>query len=617
MPKPSDVLTKAASGTDPVAVGGAADQGLDDLKSLRRRLSELQSALTAAESRQGSDKVPAGTLENLVQARLRDFAATMTGWFWETDAALRFTYFSPSVEDITGVPAEWHYGKTREDFGLPESVRPEDWEAHLDCLRRREPFTDFVFQRRGPDGVRWMRTSGKPVFDGLGNFWGYRGTASVITEEMEAKQRSERLTAAIENLDELFVLWGPDDRLVACNQQFRDINARVIDSVQPGGLFEDHIRAAMAAGLYPAAEGWEEEWIQNRLAQHRDPGAPFEMLRQDGRWILLREQRLPDGSTATISTDITLRKQAEQALADKHDILNTVLATIPDGVQVLDRTLDLVAWNDRLFDVLELDAAEILHAENPGQAFQDARAENISDSTKETRSGMATLEIMGRTSAPVQYDPIRYEQQLISGKWIECRGHPLPGGGSLAIYRDINESKHLFAQLEELATTDALTGVPNRRSFLERATGEFSRAKRNRHDMSILMIDVDHFKAINDRHGHAAGDQVLRHIAQACNGALRGSDILGRIGGEEFAALLPEADGATAGLVADRLRRAVVNIASETGATRTPVSVSIGIATSQLCAESLETIMANADTALYQAKQDGRNRAVALAGSES
>ncbi len=128
-------------------------------------------------------------------------------------------------------------------------------------------------------------------------------------------------------------------------------------------------------------------------------------------------------------------------------------------------------------------------------AFQDAMAENISDSTKEARAGMATPEIMARTSAPVQYDPIRYEQQLSSGKWIECRGHPLPGGGSLAIYRDIGESKQLFAQLEELATTDALTAVPNRRSFLERAAGEFARAKRTRRNMSILMIDVDHFKA--------------------------------------------------------------------------------------------------------------------------
>ncbi len=361
-----DVIAKAASGSDPAAVGEAAHQGIEDLKSLRRCLSELQSQLSATQSQQGGDNGPPGAVEKLVQERLQGSATTMTGWFWKTDAALRFTYFSPSVEDITGVPAEWRYGKTREDFGLPESVRPEDWEAHLDCLRRREPFTDFVFQRRGPDGVRWMRTSGKPVFNDFGNFQGYRGTASVITEEIEAKQRSERLTAAIDNLDELFVLWGPDDRLVVCNQKFRDINAKVIDSVQPGGLFEDHIRAAMAAGLYPAAEGWEEEWIQNRLARHRDPGAPFEMQRQDGRWILLAEQRLPDGSIATISTDITQRKQAEQALADKHDILNTALAANPDGVQVLDRNLDLVAWNERLFDVLDLDAAEILSAENPG-----------------------------------------------------------------------------------------------------------------------------------------------------------------------------------------------------------------------------------------------------------
>ena len=613
MSNPSDVFTNAVSETEPSAIGGAAHLGLDDLKSLRRRLSELQSELSATGSQQRRGNPPADAVEKLVQERLRDFAATLTGWFWETDAALRFTYFSPSVEDITGVPAEWHYGKTREDFGLPESVRPEDWEAHLDSLRRREPFTDFVFQRRGPDGIKWMRTSGKPVFDDLGEFQGYRGTASVITDEVEAKQRSERLTAAIENFDELFVLWGPDDRLVICNQQFRDINARVIDSVQPGELFEDHIRAAMAAGLYPAAEGWEEEWIQNRLARHREPGAPFEMQRQDGRWILLTEQRLPDGSTATISTDITQRKQAEQALADKHDVLNTVLATIPDGVQVLDRNLDLVAWNDRLFHVLDLDAGDILGAKHPERAFREAMAENVLDRTREARSGMATLEIMARTSAPVQYDPIRFEQQLSSGKWIECRGHPLPGGGFLAIYRDIDDSKELFAQLEELATTDALTEIPYRRSFLERATGEFARSKRHGSDVSILMIDVDHFKAVNDRHGHAAGDDVLRQIAQACNGALRGSDILGRIGGEEFAALLPEADSATARLVADRLRRAVVNLANEAGATPTPVSVSIGIATTNLSAETLETIMANADTALYQAKQDGRNRAVLFA----
>jgi len=96
------------------------------------------------------------------------------------------------------------------------------------------------------------------------------------------------------------------------------------------------------------------------MARHQNPGAPFELQRQDGRWILLAEQRLPDGSTTTISTDISLRKQAEQALAEKHDVLETALTAIPDGVQVLDKDLNLVAWNDRLFEVLELDGADIL-----------------------------------------------------------------------------------------------------------------------------------------------------------------------------------------------------------------------------------------------------------------
>ncbi len=548
--------------------------------------------------------------EAAVRARLQDFATAMTGWFWETDAQLRFTYFSPSVEDITGVPAEWHYGKTREDFGIPESVRPEDWEAHLERLRRREPFSDFVFQRRAPDGVKWMRTSGVPVFDPEDVFQGYRGSASVITEEIEAKQRGDRLTSAIENFDELFVLWGPDDRLVVCNQQFRDINTKVIHSIQTGGLFEDHIRAAMAAGLYPDAEGWEEEWIQTRLRQHRNPGPPFEIQRQNGRWILLSEQQLPDGSTATISTDITERKRAEQELATRHDITHTALATIPDGVRVLDRDLNLVAWNDRLFEVLELPADAILTAENPGEALRLAIAAHSGQLSDDTRARMATLEIMARTSAPLQYEPIHYEQQLVSGKWIECRAHPLPSGGALAVYRDINESKRNFAKLEELASIDGLTGILNRRSFINRAEAEFARAKRYDRDISFLMIDADHFKAINDNHGHAAGDDILRQVATICGSTLRTSDTLGRLGGEEFAALLPETGAETADMAAERVRHAVAGLTVKSGGAALSVTVSIGVATTNFAEDDLPSVMANADAAMYRAKSGGRNKVV-------
>ena len=599
MYEPKDPSTTAPTGSNAVQQPSPNDQEQRNIAELRRKIAELEAELAGASEHAAA---------NDGRGYLQDFATAMGGWFWETDAELRFTYFSPSVQDISGVPPEWHYGKTREDFGIPDSVAPEVWAEHLACLRRREPFTAFVFQRRATDGIKWMRTSGLPVFDAQGEFHGYRGSASVITAEMEAKLRNDRLISAIENLDEMFVLWGPDDRLVVCNQRFRDINAKVIESVQPGVLFEDHIRTAMASGAYPSAAGHEEVWIQTRLAQHRNSGTPFEMQRQDGRWILLREQRLPDGSTTTISTDITSRKRAEQALAAKHDVLETALTTIPDGVQVLDQDLELVAWNDRLFEVLELDRDAILDRDSPGQALRRALAEQGSD---DTQTAIEAQETMARAPGPVQY-----EQQLASGKWMECRGRPIASGGYVAVYRDIDESKRLYERLEHLATTDALTEIANRRSFLDRAEAEFDRAKRYNRNISFLMIDVDHFKAVNDRHGHAIGDDVLRRAAAACGDALRDSDILGRVGGEEFAALLPEANAETAHLVAERLRLAVAGLSVETTAGALPITVSIGVSTAAGARGNVEEIMAEADAALYQAKENGRNRVVHFSGSD-
>ncbi|MBL6954047.1 MAG: diguanylate cyclase [Alphaproteobacteria bacterium] len=540
-----------------------------------------------------------------VQERLQDFAASMEGWFWETDAELRFTYFSPSVFDITGVRAEWHYGKTRGDLGIPESVTTEAWTAHLQCLQRREPFTGFVFQRRGPDGVKWMRTSGIPVFDGQGQFQGYRGTASVITAEVEARHRNESLISAIENLGEMFALWGPDDRLVVCNRRFRELNAKIPAGHEPGILFEEHLRMAVAAGLFPDSTGREEACIQDRLQRHQNPGAPFEMQRQDGRWILLTEQRLPDGSIATTSSDISKNKRAEQAMTEQNDILDTALSTIPDGLQVLDKDLNLVAWNDRLFQLLNLDQASILSAENPGEALRHALAQ-----LQENGSIDIQASIDAQIATAHNAEPFQHEQKLPDGKWIEYRVRPTAGGGYLTVYRDIDESKQLYERLELLASTDALTKVANRRSFLDTAETEFARAKRYDRDFSFLMIDVDHFKAANDEHGHAAGDDVLRQLATACARTLRESDILGRIGGEEFAALLPETGAKTAHLVAERLRQAVASLIIKTKTGPLSITVSVGITTTSQSTDSVEAIMAEADDALYQAKNQGRNRVV-------
>ena len=229
------------------------------------------------------------------------------------DENLRFTWFSDRVKEVTGVDPEWHYGKTRQEIGSP-GVPADAWELHLETLRQRKPFRNFEFSRRGPDGDKWMRSNGAPMFDDDGAFRGYIGTGTDITTEVLADQRADRsrelLENAIESMAEMFVLWDAEDRLVMCNERFREINRRVAETTNPGTPFERHVRAALAEGLYPDADGREADWLDERIRRHRTPGPAFELARQDGRWILIHEQRLASGNIVTISTDITERKAA-------------------------------------------------------------------------------------------------------------------------------------------------------------------------------------------------------------------------------------------------------------------------------------------------------------------
>ncbi len=130
--------------------------------------------------------------------RLEGFAAASNGWFWETDADHRFTFMSQSVFDVVGVRPEWHYGKTRQEIGVPASVSTADWNAHLQTMQERRPFRNFTFLRAGPSGDQWLRTSGNPVFDEDGVFLGYRGVAADITAEIEALQRANQLADDID-----------------------------------------------------------------------------------------------------------------------------------------------------------------------------------------------------------------------------------------------------------------------------------------------------------------------------------------------------------------------------------------------------------------------------------
>jgi len=179
---------------------------------------------------------------------------------------------------------------------------------------------------------------------------------------------------------------------------------------------------------------------------------------------------------------------------------------------------------------------------------------------------------------------------------------------------DVTAQKALEQQLRALATTDSLTGAVNRRHFVELTQRERERSLRSGAPLSLCSFDADHFKSVNDNHGHVAGDHVLSAITRAAQSALRVSDVLGRLGGEEFAILLPDTDLSGALVLAERVRAAVAACEVQSGdssesAASAPIRVTISLGLAQLRGdEPIESLLKRADRALYAAKDLGRDR---------
>jgi len=218
---------------------------------------------------------------------------------------------------------------------------------------------------------------------------------------------------------------------------------------------------------------------------------------------------------------------------------------------------------------------------------------------------------------------VAVDREYPSLGWLRVCKFATPSGAVAGFAVDINELKQreaalkaqvalsetLARQLRERADTDALTGTKSRRAFLEGAGEEFQRVRRYGHPLCMAMLDIDAFKAVNDDRGHAAGDQVLARVASVCLAQLRaGIDHCGRLGGEEFAILMPETGLAGACAFAERLCAAIRELRFEAGGQVFGVSASIGVAALAAADDGVAALMARADAALYQAKGAGRDR---------
>jgi diguanylate cyclase (GGDEF)-like protein/PAS domain S-box-containing protein len=298
--------------------------------------------------------------------------------------------------------------------------------------------------------------------------------------------------------------------------------------------------------------------------------------------------------------EVGARARAESALAASEARHRSLVELAPDGI-VLHRKGRLIYMNPA--------AAALIGAGSPDNAVGHSIFEYIVPEDRQ----LAAERLQRITSTGLPGGPTEFRIRRNDGQIIVCEVvsglAPSPDGIDVqSVVRDVTDRKRLEEEFRRLAATDYLTGARNRRAFFEQAETEWRRARRHRRNLSLLMLDVDRFKRINDTYGHSVGDDVLRLLVAGCRRILRAEDILGRYGGEEFVALLPEVDIEGAMAIAERLRVQAASTAVPAGGRKIHFSVSIGVTEAQLTRETLDDALRRADDALYDAKNSGRDR---------
>lgn len=316
------------------------------------------------------------------------------------------------------------------------------------------------------------------------------------------------------------------------------------------------------------------------------------------------ERQLITDLAATIAELLDMRHAAKRAVDAENRLLDAVNA-IPDGFALYDKDDRLLVFNQRYCEIYSKTADLLV----PGVRFEEVLRKGLERGQYPDAIGNEEAWLSERMERHQKLDqPI--EQRLPSGKWIRVEERRTREGGYVGVRVDITELKNQQAELKRLAWTDSLTGSLNRRRFMELAGPEMHRSWRTKSPLALIIMDIDHFKAVNDVYGHAAGDAVLIEMVRRWKEELRDYDTLARIGGEEFSILLPDCDLKGATLAMQRLlnKTRKRSIKLENG--EVLMTVSGGLVFCDQEGESVESAIARADRALYQAKQEGRNRFV-------
>ncbi|MDH2915307.1 MAG: PAS domain S-box protein [Gallionella sp.] len=491
--------------------------------------------------------------------------------------------------------------------GLVNFVMQEHRAAFLDLMQRvfKGETGVLEFQVEGKRGTRrWLETHATPLRDSAGKITYLLGVTRDVTRRREAE---ERLALSLRGSDLAMTDWHiPSDTLTLGNGWMN------ILGYQPDELCSKSSTLAELVRPEDALRG-RDSMMRHLKGQTPYFEAEVRMRHKDGHWVWVMArgmavERSADGRAVRVAgtaMDISQRKQAEAEISRLSQWNELLLNSAGEGIFGVDREGRCSFINPTALAILGFSKEEVL-GKNQHDIFHHHRKDGSFYPQKECPIYQTLSDGIRRG---VEDAFIRKNGEIFP---VQLTVTPMHENGQIvgveAVFQDIAQRKEMEQELKRLATTDPLTGVSNRRHLIEQLEMELAHVIRFGKPTAFLMVDIDHFKRVNDTYGHATGDAVLKHFADMAKQRLRRIDLLGRLGGEEFGIMLPGTDSAGAALFAERFRGYVADTPTQSSNGKIPVTISIGIAMFNAGDTTVESIMARADAALYRAKESGRNR---------
>lgn len=426
--------------------------------------------------------------------------------------------------------------------------------------------------------------------------------AQILSTKRSLEQTNLLLQTALTNMAHGVCMFDSDLRLVVCNARYSEMYNLRPEQTKPGTTLQSILEARVAVGMSPKDAG---RYVHTRLAEVAAGNAYYaENELSDGRVYAVSHRPMPGGGWVAIHQDITEMKTVERALLDSTRALKAsnsrfaaALQNMSQGLCMVDASQRILVANERYRQIYDLPEELV----KPGTALNQI-----------LEFRCASGNFIG--PAPVEYIAAQMNnstdiEKLGNGRVVLVLRHPMDDGCWLTTHEDITERWRNEARVSFMAHHDALTGLANRAALVEKIEDACARYRRWNEPFTVLLLDLDRFKQVNDTFGHPAGDELLKQVTQRIKATLQETDVLARLGGDEFAIVqLNSTDQADAAIVlATQIIRLIGEPFSIDGNV-VSIGASIGITLAPEHGVHADDLLKMADLALYHAKSLGRNR---------